>query len=179
VNDQAGLGWSAELRAMLSLAWPLVVAQLAQAALHTTDLVILGRLGPDYLAAGSLAVNFLMLFLISGMGVIGAVAPLVAQARGARRMKAIRPTVRQGIWAAVLLSGLMLPVVLNIRTIFGWLGQDPRTTAMAAQFMHIAGWSLLPALAIIALRSLLSAFGATRVILAVTLIGVCRTALLA
>lgn len=164
---------------MLSLAWPLVVAQLAQAALHTTDLVILGRLGPDYLAAGSLAVNFLMLFLISGMGVIGAVAPLVAQARGARRMKAIRPTVRQGIWAAVLLAGLMLPVVLNIRTIFGWLGQDPRTTAMAAQFMHIAGWSLLPALAIVALRSLLSAFGATRVILAVTLIGVCLNALLA
>ncbi len=164
---------------MLALAWPLVIAQLAQAALHTTDLVMLGRLGPEYLAAGSLAVNFLMLFLVSGMGLIGAVAPLVAQARGARRMKAVRPIVRQGIWAAIALACAMLPILLSIETIFGWLDQNPYTTQLSAQFMHIAAWSLLPVLCIVALRSLLSAFAATRVILVVTLIGVTMNALLA
>lgn len=164
---------------MLALAWPLVIAQLAQAALHTTDLLLLGRLGPGFLAAGSLAVNFLMLFLVSGMGVIGAVAPLVAQARGARRMKAVRPIVRQGIWAGIALAGVLLPVLLHIEVIFGWLAQDPHTTQLSGSFMRIAAWSLLPVFGIVALRSLLSAFAATRVILAVTLIGVTLNAMLA
>ena len=171
--------WLEELRALLRLAWPLVVAQLAQAALHTTDLLMLGRLGPEDLAAGSLAVNLLMLFLVSGMGIIGAVAPLVAQARGARRMKAVRPIVRQGLWAAIALAGALIPALLQIEVIFGWLGQDPATTLLSARFMHIAAWSLLPAFGIVALRSLLSAFAATRVILVVTLVGVTLNALLA
>ncbi|MET0282053.1 MAG: MATE family efflux transporter [Steroidobacteraceae bacterium] len=178
-NTAAPDGWGSELRPMLALAWPLVVAQLAQSAMHTTDVVMLGRLGPDFLAGGSLAVSFLLLFLVSGMGVIGAVAPLVAQARGARRMKAVRPIVRQGLWAAIALAALMLPVVLNLRTIFGWLRQDPHITQFSAQFMHIAAWSLLPVFGIVVLRSLLSAFAATRVILAVTLLGVSLNAVLA
>ena len=75
-------GWTAELRAMFELAWPLVIAQLAQNALHTTDVILLGWLGSNYLAAGTLGTTFMMPFLVGGVGVVGAVAPLVAQARG-------------------------------------------------------------------------------------------------
>src|SRR5690606_31653501 len=82
--------WATELYATFVLAWPLVVAQLAQNALHTTDVILLGWLGPSYLAAGTLATTFLMPFLVAGVGIVGAVAPLVAQARGARDIKAIR-----------------------------------------------------------------------------------------
>lgn len=164
--------WGDELRAMLHLAWPLVVAQLAQSALHTTDVVLLGRLGPHYLAAGSLAVNFLLPFLIAGMGVVAAVSPLVAQARGARRFGTIRPIVRQGLWVAITLGMLILPIVLPVESIFVWMGQDPQLAAMAGEFMMIAAWSLFPALGIAALRSLVSAFAATRAILAITIAGV-------
>jgi MATE family multidrug resistance protein len=106
------------------------------------------------------------------MGVVGAVAPLVAQARGGRRFGAIRPIVRQGLWAAIALACLILPVVLPVGRIFVWLGQDPQLAAMAGEFMQIAAWSLFPALGIAALRSLVAAFAATRVILAITLAGV-------
>ena len=149
-------GWVAELRATFALAWPLVIAQLAQNALHTTDVIMLGWLGPGYLAAGTLATTFIMPFLVGGMGIVGAVAPLVAQARGARDIKAVRRVVRQGIWAAILLAALMVPLLLQIRPIFGLLGQDPEATIMAEQFMQIAAWMLFPALAIVALRSLLT-----------------------
>jgi MATE family multidrug resistance protein len=94
-------------------------------------------------------------------------------------MKAVRPIVRQGIWAAIALAGATLPILLHIEVIFAWLGQDPHTTQLCGQFMRIAAWSVLPVFAIVALRSLLSAFAATRVILVVTLIGVTLNALLA
>ena len=171
--------WIAELRATFALAWPLVIAQLAQNALHTTDVILLGWLGSSYLAAGTLAVTFLMPFLVGGVGVVGAVAPLVAQARGSRDIKAVRRIVRQGCWAAIALAVVLVPIVLQIRPIFAMLGQDPTATLMAEQFIQIAAWSLFPALGIIAFRSLLSAFDATRAILIITVLGVLLNAAIA
>lgn len=173
----ASSGWGAELAATFALAWPLVIAQLAQNALHTTDVIMLGWLGPDYLAAGTLATTFLMPFLVGGIGIVGAVAPLVAQARGARDIKAVRRVVRQGLWAAILLAALIIPLLLQIRPIFRALGQDPEATIRAEQFIQIAAWQLFPGLAIIALRSLLSAFDAARIILVITVSGVVFNAL--
>ncbi|SMQ68988.1 multidrug resistance protein, MATE family [Devosia lucknowensis] len=175
----ASIGWGDELRATFALAWPLVIAQLAQNALHTTDVILLGWLGPAYLAAGTLGTTFFMPFLLFGVGVVGAVAPLVAQARGARNIKAIRRVVRQGFWVAILLAALLLPIVLQIKPIYRVLGQDPVATDMAEQFVQIVAWSLFPAIGIIALRSFLSAFDATRAVLVITVLGVVVNALAA
>src|SRR5688572_32888439 len=105
------LSWAEELRATFRLAWPLIVAQLAQNLLFTTDVVLMGWLGPKYLAAGTLAGAFLMPFQLTGIGIVGAVAPLVAQARGRGDTKAVRRIVRQGFWVAILISTLLVPIV--------------------------------------------------------------------
>lgn len=175
----AAPGWGEELRATFTLAWPLVIAQLAQNALHTTDVILLGWLGSTHLAAGTLATTFYMPFQLFGIGVAGAVAPLVAQARGARDIKSIRRIVRQGFWAAILLAALLTPLVLQIGPIYRFLGQDPVATEMASQFIQIAVWSLLPAIGLVVLRSFLSAYDATRVILVITVFGVLINALVA
>ncbi|GLQ54572.1 MATE family efflux transporter [Devosia nitrariae] len=168
----APLTWGQELRATFTLAWPLVIAQLAQNALFTTDVIMMGWLGPRYLAAGALASAFLMPFLLLGIGIVGAVAPLVAQARGARQIKAVRRVVRQGFWVAFVLSALLIPFLLQVGSIFDLLGQNPGTTVLVEQYIQIAVWSVIPQLLIIVLRSLLSAFDATRIILLVTVAGV-------
>lgn len=164
--------WATEFRSTFALAWPLVIAQLAQNLLHTTDVILLGWLGSEYLAAGTLATTFIMPFLVGGVGVIGAVAPLVAQARGSRDIKAVRRVVRQGCWAAIVLATLLVPLVLQIKPIYQALGQDPKATEMANQFIQIAAWSLFPAFGIISFRSLMSAYDATRAILVITVLGV-------
>jgi MATE family multidrug resistance protein len=173
------LTWAQEIRASLRLAWPLIVAQLAQNLLFTTDVVLMGWLGPKYLAAGTLAGAFLMPFLITGVSIVGAVAPLVAQARGARRIKDVRRLVRQGIWAAILISTLLQPIVLNIGFFYGLLGQDPETTELARSYILFGSWMLYPALAAMAVRSLLAAFDDTRSILVITVLGVIVNAILA
>lgn len=164
--------WSEELRATFVLAWPLVIAQLAQTALTTTDVIMMGWLGTTSLAAGTLATTFLMPFLLLGMGTVGAVAPLVAQARGARDIKAVRRIVRQGFWVSILMATLLVPVIMQVGPVLTLLGQDPDASAMAAQYIQIAVWTLFPGLASVAVRSLLSAFDSTRIILLVTLGGV-------
>lgn len=165
-------GWATELRASFALAWPLIVAQLAQNLLFTTDVVLMGWLGPKYLAAGTLAGAFLIPFQLTGIGIVGAVAPLVAQARGRGDTKAVRRIVRQGFWVAILVATLLVPIVLSIRPIYLALGQDPEVTLLAESYMFAGFWMLYPALGIMVVRSFLSAFAATRVILVITVIGV-------
>lgn len=171
--------WRDEFRATLALAWPLIIAQLAQNLLFTTDVVLMGWLGPKFLAAGTLAGAFLMPFQLTGIAIVGAVAPLVAQARGRRDIKAVRRVVRQGFWVAICVATLLVPVVLSIRPIYLALGQDPEVTLLAETYMFTGFWMLYPALGMMVVRSFLSAFAATRVILVVTVIGVLLNAVTA
>ncbi len=165
-------GWLAELRATFTLAWPLVIAQVAQNALQATDVIMMGWLGPEALAAGTLANSFMMPLFLFGVGVVGAVAPLTAQARGARDIKAIRRVVRQGFWAAIVLAAILIPVVLQFGTVYRALGQDPALVARAEEYIQIAVLLLAPAMGVIVLRSLLSSFEGTRIILLITVGGV-------
>lgn len=170
--------WAGELRGLLALGWPLVIAQLAQNALTVTDVIMLGWLGPDFLAAGSLANAMFFTVLVSGVGVTGAVAPLVAQALGAGKLRLVRRTVRQGMWVAICLAAMVIPLVWFVRPIYVAIGQDPELSALAEIYMHAACWMFLPAFMIVVLRSFLSAMGATRVVLVITLAGVAVNAVL-
>jgi MATE family multidrug resistance protein len=164
--------WAGEFRALFILAWPLILAQLAQNALLTTDIIMMGWLGPKYLAAGMLAHAFFFALQLFGIGLVGAVAPLVAQALGASDIKAVRRIVRAGIWAGVILAVLLLPLIWNVRPILLALGQAEESARLAEEFLHFAVWLIFPAFWIIVIRSFLAAHGATRVILLITIAGV-------
>ena len=171
-KSSSSASWGAEIRALFKLGWPLIVAQLAQNALLTTDVIMMGWLGPKYLAAGALANALFICIQLFGVGVAGAVAPMVAQALGARDFRSVRRTVRQGLWISVILVAALFPIAWNIGPIYRALGEDPELTNMAEHFIHYAIWLLIPAFMIVVLRSFLSAHDATRVILLITVAGV-------
>lgn len=170
--------WTAEFGALFHLGWPLIVAQLAQNLLFTTDVIMLGWLGANALAASTLASAVIICLQLLGVGIVGAVAPLVAQARGARQIKDVRRIVRQGLWVSILLAAILTPLVYNIAPVLTLLGQDPVLVAEAERYAHTVCWMLLPAFGIIALRSFLAAHGATRMVLAITVVGVLLNAVL-
>jgi hypothetical protein len=45
--------WRDEMRATLSLSWPMVLTNLAQVAMTATDVMLMGWAGPQMLAAGA------------------------------------------------------------------------------------------------------------------------------
>jgi MATE family multidrug resistance protein len=176
----APAGWREELAASLRLAWPLILSNLAQMAITTTDVLMLGRLGPDPLAASALAVNLYNIIAFTGTGLAVGTAPLIAAALG-RRVEAVRETrrsFRMGIWLVAFYSLIGWLILWNAETLFGWFGQDPRLSAAGGDFMRILMWALLPALLIAVFRTLLTAFDRTPVTLIVTLGGVGVNALL-
>ena len=125
--------WMDEVRTTLALAWPLILTNLAQTGMTTTDVVMMGRLGPEALAAGSLGFNVHFAILIFGIGVMSAASPLIAAERGRNRhaVREVRRTVRQGLWAALAISVPSWFVLWHGEAILLVLGQDAHLSALA------------------------------------------------
>src|SRR5712691_809381 len=96
--------WRVEIAETAKLAWPMALTQLGQITMMTTDLVLIGRLGSSAVAAVGLAHLILFIGFVLGMGPVSAVAPLAAQAFGARNPRMVRRSLRVGLWAAVILG---------------------------------------------------------------------------
>lgn len=173
----SAITWGGEFRATFRLAWPLIIAQLAQMALTTTDVIMMGWLGPEPLAAGTIAMTLVHPVMIGGIGLLVATAPMISQALGAGRYRLVRRTVRPGLWISALLSLLFVPILLNGGPILRALGQEPRLTEMAQSYLVFATWAVPAAMLITPPRSLVSARGDTHVVLAVTLFGVVLNAI--
>ena len=154
-----GALWRHELRALLALAGPLVVGNLAWAAIAGTDLVMLGWLGSDAVAAGALALNLYNGLLVFGMGLMTASSAMIAGERGRRlhAVRDIRRTVRQSLWSAVLLCPPVWLLLWQAEPILLALGQDADLAAGAARLMRGLMWALLPYLVFMVLRNFISA----------------------
>jgi MATE family multidrug resistance protein len=138
--------WREEIRATMALAWPLVLTNIAQALIHVTDVVLLGWAGPSVLAAGTLGVNIYFAFLIFGIGLVTATAPMIAKELGERRhsVRDVRRTVRQGMWAAVALTLPVWVILWFSGSILVAIGQDPALAADAQLFVRALQWGFLP-----------------------------------
>jgi len=166
--------WRRELAETFQLAWPLVLTQLAQTAIYSTDVIMIGRLGAAELAASALAVNLFSVLLFTGMGLVTAAAPLVAAELGARRhsVREVRRTVRMALWVALLYAIPASLLLWNSEAILLALGQDPTLSRQSGEFMRALQWALFPALVIIVLRNFVAALGRPILPLIVTVLGI-------
>src|SRR3954463_3079766 len=114
-----------ELTETLRLAVPIALTQLGQIAMMTTDLALIGRLGDEAVAAAALAHTVFFVSFTFGMGLVSAVAPLAAQAFGARDPHRVRRALRVGLWAGLLVSLPMMVLPLFGEQILLMLGQAP------------------------------------------------------
>jgi MATE family multidrug resistance protein len=151
--------WLAELKATLALSWPLVLTNVAQNALMTSDVILMGWLGADALAAGALGTNLYFALMIFGIGLVSATSPVVAEELGRRRhaVREVRRTVRQGLWSAVAIAVPIWLVAWWGEAILLAMGQEPALAAAAGGYIRSLMWSLLPFLFYLVLRSFLAA----------------------
>lgn len=141
------------------LALPLIVGNLAWSLIAATDLLLLGRLGPDAVASGALTINIYNAFLVFGIGLATAVSPMIARERGrkAHSVRDIRRTIRQAFWATALVCLSIWAILWNTQAILIAMGQDPALSAGAARLMRGLQWALLPYLWFVVLRNYVSA----------------------
>ncbi|MGE3148216.1 MAG: MATE family efflux transporter [Pseudorhodoplanes sp.] len=164
--------WRAELAETVKLALPIALTQLGQVAMMTSDLALLGRLGDQVVAAAALAHTILFAAFVLGMGLVSAVAPLAAQAFGARQPRLVRRALRVGLWAALMLGVPLSLVQFHGESILIALGQTPQNAVLAARYLDGLAWSLVPAWWFIALRGFMGAVNRPEPGLWITLVAI-------
>ncbi|SMH48460.1 MATE family efflux transporter [Mesorhizobium australicum] len=155
----ARAAWMEEIRATLWLAWPMVLTNVAQTAMTATDIMMMGRLGANTVAAGALGANLYFAPLMFGLGLMLATSPMIASELGRRRhsVRDIRRTVRQGLWSAFAVSVPMWAILWNAEGILLAMGQQPDLSAAAGEYMRTLMWGILPFYGYVVLRSFISA----------------------
>lgn len=148
-----------EIFAMLRLSWPLILTNMAQTVMTATDVMMLGWLGPDALAAGALGTNLYFSLMIFGLGLVLATSPMMAKELGENKfaVRELRRTMRQGLWVAISVSIPIWIILWRAESILLAMGQNPQLARQAGIYMHTLQWAVLPFYFYIVLRSFISA----------------------
>src|ERR1700688_823027 len=162
----------------LKLAAPMALTQLGQIVMMTIDLALIGRLGDEAIAAAALANTVYFVSFTLGLGVVSAVAPLAAQAFGARDPHRVRRSLRVGLWAALLISLPMMIFPFYGEQILRMLGQAETPARLAQPYLLGLVWGATPALWLIAIRGFMGALNRPEPVLWITLAAIPANAVL-
>ncbi len=156
-------------RAVTVLGLPLIGSHLAQFAVHVIDTIMLGWYDITALAASVLATSLFFVIFIMGSGFAFAVMGMVAKAAGADDDIRVRRVTRMGLWLSVIYAALFLPAMIWSGAIFAAFGQDTELSALAQDYLRVAGLGLFPALLVMVVKSYLAALEHAGVVLWATL----------
>jgi len=125
----------AQIPAVVRLALPICMAQLASIGILTSDLWMAGRLSTLDLATSALSTRLYHPFYFIALGILAVIAPLTAQALGSGDGKIARRTFRQGLIIAFVIGILSMPAVFYGSDILIFLGQDETLSRHAEPYL--------------------------------------------
>ncbi len=125
-----------EVRQLLWLATPIIIAQLAHTAMGFVDTVMAGRVGPQDLAAVALGNSVWVPVFLLMTGVLLATTAKVARLFGAGEEAGIGALVRQALWLGLVLGGLCAALLWNAEPLLHWMQVDPALIAPSMGYLR-------------------------------------------
>ena len=165
---------------MLSLAWPLMLANLTTQIINATDVLLMGWLGASQLAAATLALNLTYTFNLLLLGLLIASSPMMATALGQRfnAVRDVRRTFRAGLWLLVFTLPPYWLILWHVGDIMRALGQTEELASQGQTFLRAYMWCTAPWLLFQLLRNFVSALERPAVVLWLSIGGIGVNALL-
>ncbi len=146
---------SEELRGLAALAAPIVATQVGTMLMGVVDMIMVGGLGSDALAAAALGTVWTMGTLVVGMGVTLGIDPLLTQAHGAGDGRAVGLTVQRGLVVALIASVPTAMLWFWTEQVLLAAGQAPVLARMAHDYVIVQLPSVAGFLGFTVLRSYL------------------------
>lgn len=135
-----------------------------------TDMIIVGHLGSNELAAVGLTADWFYVLLLIGMGVISIVGVLVAQNLGARNPQGAKEAVEQGLIVATLMSIPVMLCIWYLGPAMQFARQDPEVVQLIVDYSRPLAWCVFPVLWFAVLRNFVTAMVKASVIMMITFV---------
>jgi MATE family multidrug resistance protein len=135
-----------ELRALLTLAIPVVLSELGWMTMTIVDLIMVGRLGPDAIGAVGLGNAIYYAPSLFGIGLLLGLDTLVSQSWGAHRYDDCHRSLAQAMYIALAFTPVLMVFMLAAQWIFTGRGVDPTVAVLTRSYVGILNWGTLPLL---------------------------------
>ncbi|WP_088328370.1 MATE family efflux transporter [Lacimicrobium sp. SS2-24] len=127
---------SHEIRQLVKLAWPLLIAQVTQTLMGVSDTIMAGRVSATDMAAVAIASSIVMPILFFLQGIILALPPIVSRLDGSRRTDLIPAKGQQTLWLSLLLSVPLALCYFWVPHLKGLLGMEPKLQAITLEYLQ-------------------------------------------
>jgi multidrug resistance protein, MATE family len=151
-----------EMRATVHLALPLILAQLAAIGSNVIDAVLAGHVSAHVLGAVAVGASIWSLAIVSGIGMMMAVPPSVAQLDGAARRHEVGAVFRQALWLALGMGVLLWFAVRHAAPLIDLIGVTESLRNDVQAFLLAISWGAPALTCYFALRGLSEGLSLTR-----------------
>jgi MATE family multidrug resistance protein len=161
---------SADLEALVRLAFPVAVVQVGMLSMGVVDTIMVGRASALDLAAVAIGHLYFFGVAVFGMGVLYSLDPVISQSVGAGDAVGVARGIQRGFVLALGLSVIAMLLLIPAGPFFRVTGQPAEVVPTAGRYAHALIAGVLPFYGFIVLRQSLQAMGHVRAILLVVVV---------
>ena len=147
---------------MVTLAVPVVVAEIGWVAMGLVDTLMVGPLGPEAIGAVGVGSSLFIGVVIFAMGILLGLDTLVSQAYGAGRVDECHRWLVHGTVLSLLVAVPVTLLLFGLSVFSADWGLDPTVLALTRPYLDVLAWSVLPLLLYATFRRYLQGMGVVR-----------------
>ena len=163
--------YHADIKKLIKISLPILLAQIAQNSMGLADTIMAGRVSSTDMAAISVGASIWMPLVLFGQGLLLALPPTISYLNGSGQRHRIAHQVRQGIW---LVLGVSIPLGLLIyfcEIPLQYMQMESKMSDLARDYLHAMLWGLPAYLMLINFRCLNDGIAKTKPAMVITFLG--------
>ncbi len=159
------------VRNILYLSWPIVVSALLQTTVGIVDVMMVGFLGPQPLAAVGIGRFILIIVLVLVMAISTGAQAFVARYTGAKNPEGVTRVVDQSLILSVILAAVMMTLGLTLSpALIRIMGAEENVLALGVPYVRIIFGGILFMILNFIINSILQGAGDSRTPLKILLL---------
>ncbi|PVX40480.1 MATE family multidrug resistance protein [Pasteurella langaaensis DSM 22999] len=160
-----------QAKRLIQLAFPILLAQLAQNSMGLVDTIMAGRVSSADMAAISVGASIWFPLILFGHGLLLALPPTISYLNGSGKRERIAHQVRQGIWIVILVAIPIGLLIYHSDFIIYHMGMESKLAEITIGYLHALLFGLPTYLLLVNFRCLNDGIAKTKPAMVITFFG--------
>lgn len=165
------LDYRQQAKKLITIAFPILLAQIAQNSMGLVDTIMVGRVSAADMAAISVGASIWLPLVLFGQGLLLALQPTIAYLNGSDNRHKIAHQVRQGIWIVVAASFPLGFVIYHSDLVINFMQMEEKLARITINYLKMMLLGLPAYLLMINFRCLNDGLAKTKPAMIITLFG--------
>jgi MATE family multidrug resistance protein len=136
-----------ELKTVMHMAWPLLIAQITQTLMGVSDTIMAGRYSATDMAAVAIGFGFTLPIIVFIQGITLALPPIISRFNGSKKIDKVANYTQQMIWLALGFSALALLFGFIFEPLMQYIDMEKDLRVITIDYIHYILYSM-PAFAL-------------------------------